>query len=169
MLPASRTAAALRVAFDVWVEKDKIKCDDMGLRGRIWHPVSKLACDGEGTLRFQGYFALLYSYGISPYSHLDFVLLILVAFWKQSNFFTNSIVLFFFKCFIFFWEIKYMLFFLHLLSKQSLADEADRAHFESKLLRGAAKVVEHHVHKWHLFHLRCVDLKYCLFIAFFQL
>lgn len=24
----------------------------------IWHPVSKLACDGEGTLRFQGYFPL---------------------------------------------------------------------------------------------------------------
>lgn len=38
---------------------------------RIWHPVSKLACDGEGTLRFQGYFVFLYSSRISLYSQLD--------------------------------------------------------------------------------------------------
>ena len=53
--------------------------------------------------------------------------------------------------------------------KQSLADETDGADFEPELLRGAAKVVEHDVHKWHLFHLWRVDLKYCLFIALFQL
>lgn len=50
-----------------------------------------------------------------------------------------------------------------------LADEADRAHFKSELLVGTSKVVEHDVHKWHLFHFWSVDLKYCLFIALFQL
>lgn len=72
-----------------------INCDDMGLglcvqvccaEDRIWHPVSKLACDGEGTLRFQGYFVFLYSSRISRYSQLDFILFILVALWKKFLF-----------------------------------------------------------------------------------
>ena len=80
--------------------------------------------------------------------------------------------MFVFQLFFFFSEKTNICFFF--LSpfcsvKQSLADETDGAHFEPELLRGAAKVVEHDVHKRHLFHLWRVDLKYCLFIALFQL
>lgn len=81
-------------------------------------------------------------------------------------------ILFFNSFFTFFFLRKqiYVFFFLHLLSKtQSLADEAGGAHFESELLRGAAKVVEHDVHKWNLLHFGRVDLNYCLFIALFHL
>lgn len=63
-----------------------------------------------------------------------------------------------------------MFFFSSICSvNQSLADEAGGAHFESELLRGAAKVVEHDVHKWNLLHFGRVDLNYCLFIALFHL
>lgn len=37
-----------------WWHGARVVC----VEGRIWHPVSKRACDGEGTLRFQGYFPL---------------------------------------------------------------------------------------------------------------
>lgn len=108
----------------VWWHGARVVCVCLCVRvccvgGRIWHPVSKLACDGEGTLRFQGYFVFLYSYRISLYSQLDFILLILVALWKKSYFFTNRIVLFFFNCFFFSEKTNICFFFLHLLSKQS--------------------------------------------------
>lgn len=97
-LRPSGTAAAFRVAFIVWDKKNLNQVWWHGARvvyvcvrvccvgGRIWHPVSKLACDGEGTLRFQGcsYFVFLYSYRISLYSQLDFILLILVVLWKKK-------------------------------------------------------------------------------------
>ena len=75
-------------------------------------------------------------------------------------FFTNRIVLLFFNCLFFFSPFAQL---------KVLADETDRPHFESELLRGTANIIEHDVHKRHLFHLWCVDLKYCLFIALFHL
>lgn len=66
--------------------------------GMTWHPVSKLACDGEGTLRFQGCHFSLSS--ILLYCHfclIEFIALILVVL-KKKVLFTNRIVLFL-KCF----------------------------------------------------------------------
>lgn len=50
-----------------------------------------------------------------------------------------------------------------------LADEAGWSHFEAELLRCSAKVVEHDVYEWYLFHLWRADLKNSLFVALFQL
>lgn len=149
--------------------------------GRMWHPVSKLACDGEGTLRFQGY--LFSSIPKEFHCILNLIFVFVLFFNSYLLLYGKKKILFFFLqielsyvsfSIVFFFLRKQIYAFFFFLSpfcsvKQSLADETDGAHFEPELLRGAAKVVEHDVHKWHLFHLWRVDLKYCLFIALFQL
>lgn len=118
------TAAALRVAFDVRVVNNNNKkknrlnqvwagvvcaCECV-VGGRMWHPVSKLACDGEGTLRFQGYLFSSIPKEFHRILNLIFVFVLffnsyLLLYGKKKIlffFFTNRIVLcFFFNCFFF--------------------------------------------------------------------
>lgn len=58
-----------RLVWNGWSSQGRLPCLNLNgewwhgarvvcVEGRIRHPVSKRACDGEGTLRFQGYFPL---------------------------------------------------------------------------------------------------------------
>ena len=88
--------------------------------GRIWHPVSKLACEGEGTLRFQGYFVFpLFLKNFSVFSTWFHFTHTCCFMEKKGTFLQIELSYSFSNVFFFLRKQKYAFFSLHLLSKQS--------------------------------------------------